>query len=134
DPPKPRPPPGAPEVNGFEAELAGRLGLALGLGLLVGIQREHVHGTVAGVRTFGVVGAFGGFAGALFPWGGALLLAVGAVATLALMVVGQWIEQVKDSVEGPDPGQTTEFAALLTYSIGAYAVLGDVLVAVMAAG
>lgn len=111
--------------------LVGRLGLALGLGLLVGAQRERAHGQVAGLRTFGIVGLFGGFTAALLPWGGAWLLAAGLLATLALMVVGA---REAHRPGEPDPGQTTEFAALLTYCIGAWAVLGDPATALVFAG
>ena len=41
------------------------LGTALGLGLLVGLQREWVRDEVAGIRTFGLTGLFGGIAGLL---------------------------------------------------------------------
>jgi uncharacterized membrane protein (DUF4010 family) len=121
----------------FDVELGSRLAVALALGLLVGTQRERARGRIAGVRTFGVIGALGGFAGALHPWGGSLLLAAGALATTASMMMGQHLERASarhGAGDATDPGQTTEVAALLTYAIGAYAVLGELVLAVVGAG
>ncbi|MFM1824255.1 MAG: hypothetical protein RI967_2521 [Planctomycetota bacterium] len=56
------------------------LGMALGVGLLVGFERERQPDTVAGVRTFGFAGLLGGLVGHVFPPGAA------AWATLALAV------------------------------------------------
>ncbi|MFZ9882745.1 MAG: MgtC/SapB family protein, partial [Phycisphaerales bacterium] len=54
------------------------LGIALGVGLLVGFERERQVDTVAGVRTFGLAGLGGGLAALLNPAGSTpwVLLAV----------------------------------------------------------
>ena len=36
-----------------------RLAVALGLGLLVGLQRERVDSVIAGIRTFALISLFG---------------------------------------------------------------------------
>ena len=41
------------------------LGIALGLGLLVGMQRERVHAPLAGVRTFALITLLGAISGIL---------------------------------------------------------------------
>ena len=43
------------------------LALSLGVGLLVGFERERRTDTVAGVRTFGLAGLIGGIAALLGP-------------------------------------------------------------------
>lgn len=42
-----------------------RLGLALGLGLLVGLQRERARSKLAGIRTFALITLFGAVLGLL---------------------------------------------------------------------
>ena len=39
------------------------LGIALGLGLLAGLQRERLHSRVAGIRTFALITLFGSISG-----------------------------------------------------------------------
>jgi uncharacterized membrane protein (DUF4010 family) len=113
------------------------LGIALGVGLLVGIERERHPDTVAGVRTFGLAGLIGGLAAMLgevgaTPW--ALLV----VASLA-GVAGVWggISARSAPAEGQtvrDIGLTTAFALVATTLLGGFAVLGDRTITVVAAG
>ena len=55
-----------------EIDLFQRLGLALAVGLLIGLERgwsgraEAEGGRVAGIRTFGLIGFAGGIAALLF--------------------------------------------------------------------
>lgn len=107
-----------------------RLGAALALGLLVGLQRERAASRVAGVRTVTLVTLFGALAGLGAPVYGAWLLAAGAVALAALLVMAN----VAKLREAPDPGMTTEVAVLLMYALGAYLAVGHVAVAVVVAG
>jgi uncharacterized membrane protein (DUF4010 family) len=113
----------------FETTLL-RLGLALALGLLVGLQRERAASRVAGVRTFALITLFGAVAGstvsALGPW----LVPAGALA-LATMLVMANIAGLRDN---PDPGMTTEVAVLLMYAVGVYLVVGHVEAAVAVTG
>ena len=107
-----------------------RLGVALALGLLVGLQREKVASRVAGVRTIALVTLFGAVAGLGSSWFGAWLVAAGAVALAALLVMAN----VAKLREAPDPGITTEVAVLLMYGLGAYAAVGHLPAAVVVAG
>jgi uncharacterized membrane protein (DUF4010 family) len=106
-----------------------RLAIALGLGLLVGLQRERSEGHLAGFRTFALI-ALGGFsAGLLLEHGaGPWPLALGALALIALLVA----ENVR--LAPRDSGTTTEVAALLLYLVGALLALGAVPVAVVLGG
>ena len=91
-----------------------RLGIALALGLLVGVERERRKGAgadraAAGIRTFGMVALLGGVA-ALGP---TVLLAVAFVGVVALTVLGY--ARRRES----DPGETTEVALLVMFLVGA---------------
>jgi uncharacterized membrane protein (DUF4010 family) len=99
-----------------------QLWIALGLGLLVGLQREHTASRrLAGVRTFPLITLLGTvcalLAQALSGW----ILAAGFVAVAVMIVIGN-LAILKD---GPsDPGLTTEVAMLLMFGVGAYLVVG----------
>jgi uncharacterized membrane protein (DUF4010 family) len=118
-------------LAGVELPLLGRLAVALALGLLIGAQRERTHGRVAGLRTFGLISLLGAFGAEMLPAAGPWLLVVGLIATVVLLVVGARVAHPNGE---PDPGQTTEFAGLVTYCIGAWTVVGEPITAVVAAG
>lgn len=110
------------------------LAVALGIGLLVGLERGWSHraegegSRVAGWRTFGVIGLAGGvlaIAGAGVP----LLLPMGLLAVAVFFALGYWREA------GPDGGLgiTTEMAAIVTFGLGALAGFGEPAVAASAA-
>jgi uncharacterized membrane protein (DUF4010 family) len=113
----------------FESTLL-RLGLALALGLLVGLQRERAASRVAGVRTFALITLFGAVAGATVAQLGPWLVPAGALALAALLVMANIAKLRAD----PDPGMTTEVAVLLMYGVGAYLAVGHVGVAVTVTG
>lgn len=118
-------------MNEVELPILARLGIALALGLLIGAQRERAHGRVAGLRTFGLIALFGAFGAELLPIAGPLLLAFGLVTTATLLLIGARFAHADGR---PDPGQTTEFAGLVAYCIGAWSVVGEPITAVVAAG
>jgi len=94
-----------------------RLGAALGIGLIIGAERERRKGegpsrTGAGIRTFAVVALFGGVVAML---GGEALLVFGAAVVGAIAVLGYWLG------DREDPGFTTEVTIVLTYCLGALA-------------
>jgi len=95
------------------------LAVALGIGLVIGIERERRKGdgerrAAAGLRTFAIVALAGAIAqvlpvAALVPIGGALVAALAAMS--------HWKSR------SPDPGMTTEIALFATYLIGVLCVL-----------
>lgn len=92
--------------------------VALGIGLLVGMERERAKGAgprrgPAGIRTFALAGLFGAVAMAL---GGALLVGV-VVIVLAGFAALAYYRSNSD-----DPGLTTEVALLLVPLLGALAL------------
>jgi uncharacterized membrane protein (DUF4010 family) len=98
-----------------------QLGIALGLGLLVGLQREHVTTRLAGVRTFPLVTILGALCGLLAQGFGGWIFAAGLLALTGIIVIGNLAELRAEKL---DPGVTTEVAMLLMFVIGAYLVVG----------
>jgi len=104
-----------------------RLTLALGIGFLIGIERgrhtraEGGGARIAGVRTFALMGLFGGVAALLSRELGVWILASALIAFGGLVVAAHLLR----SRAVRDFGITTEVAELLVFLLGALAVLGD---------
>lgn len=111
----------------MELELFETLAIALGLGLLVGLQRQHDQSQLAGIRTFPLITLFGTLSGFLAQDFGGWILASGLFSLAALMAVANFM---RSKTPNFDIGLTTEAAALLMYVVGAYLVLGQTTVAV----
>jgi uncharacterized membrane protein (DUF4010 family) len=107
------------------------LAIALGLGLLVGLQREHARSEIAGIRTFALITVLGALSAQLSAVVGGWLVAAGLVALAALCIAGYRAEQATGAA---NPGITTEVAVLLMYAVGATVVLGDQIAAVVLTG
>lgn len=108
-----------------------QLGIALGLGLLVGLQRESVASRVAGFRTFPIVTIFGTLCAMLSRSFGGWVLATGFLSIAAIVILGN-VALMKGGII--DPGVTTEVALLLMFGVGAYLVIGHKEVAVAVGG
>ncbi|NII29098.1 MgtC/SapB family protein [Pseudoflavitalea sp. X16] len=107
------------------------LGLSLGLGLLVGLQREYASSKIAGIRTFPLITLTGTICGLLAKELDVWILVAGFLGVISLLVIGS-IQQIKNKQEGG--GITTEAAVLLMFSLGAYLVFGEPIVAVVLTG
>lgn len=106
------------------------LSVALGCGLLIGVERERRKGdgpgrAFAGLRTFAVACLLGATA-ALTRIDG--LVVTGAALVAGLGVVAYWNDR------SDDPGVTTEVALLLTYLIGVLCASSVTLSAALAVG
>jgi uncharacterized membrane protein (DUF4010 family) len=118
-----------------QIELFERLGLALAIGLLIGIERgwkerEAVEDKfAAGMRTLALAGLLGGVLAAMVPAAGPLPLALGFAVYGAIIAAWRWRESVRDDTYGA----TTVLAGLLAFALGAFAVLGDMAAAAAAA-
>lgn len=93
--------------------------VALGIGLLVGAERERRKGegpgrAAAGVRTFSIASLLGV---ASMEIGGASLLSVSAAGVLVLTALAYYRSKTDD------PGLTTEIALVLTLLLGGLAVI-----------
>ena len=111
-------------MDGLQETFVG-LGVALGIGFLIGVDRERRKGSgaargAAGVRTFVLVALLGA-AGHLVGERTGLLLAVGVTTVLA--AVSYW----RSSEE--DPGLTTGAALVLTCFLGGLALRQPVVAA-----
>lgn len=109
------------------------LGIAFGLGLLVGLQREKSDHEMAGVRTFTLISILGVIAGFLTrDFNNPFILPMFGITVTALMLMANFLKSKKE----PDTsvGQTTEVAVLLMFAIGAYLVLGNQIIAVVVGG
>ena len=101
-----------------------RLLVALLLGILIGLERESSKKEFeeyAGVRTFTLLSLFGFGCAWLFQLQVTLALPLGLLAVGALTVLEYLTKR-----QGGHRGWTSEVAALLTYVIGALALLADV--------
>lgn len=109
------------------------LGIAFGLGLLVGLQREASRNKLAGVRTFTLIAMLGAIAGFLSrDFENPFILPMLAIALTIILSIGNLLKIKMDSK--PDLGQTTEVAALLMFAIGGYLVLGERILGIIAGG
>ena len=91
--------------------------VALGIGLLIGTERERrkaeqQRGSVAGLRTFAIASLTGAVA---MVAGGVALLIAASLAIAALVAVSYWSERESD------PGLTTEIALVSTVLLGGLA-------------
>src|SRR5688500_14265267 len=107
------------------AELFQRLGLALAIGLLIGLERgwrerdEASGARTAGIRTFTLIGLLGGIWGAMTPILGATPLAAAAVAFAAAFAVFEW----REAKAKGEFSITSTIAGFIVFALGAYAVL-----------
>jgi len=95
---------------------AWRFAVALGIGLVLGAERERRKGrgvsrSPAGIRTFTLAAALGAVA---FHLGTPVVVALGAVVGVAIVVAYGLGDRT-------DPGLTTELALVLSYALGALA-------------
>ncbi|MEK8049125.1 DUF4010 domain-containing protein [Ideonella sp. DXS22W] len=127
-----------PEAGAVQPLLLG-LSVALGGGLLIGLERERRKGRgpqrgAAGIRSFTLVALAGALAQGLAQ---PALVAVGAVAVLLLAALA-YLRSVRPphppaGGPPPDPGMTTELALVVTYLIGVLAMARPAVGAGMAA-
>lgn len=109
------------------------LTIALGLGMLVGLQREKSQHEMAGVRTFTLISIMGVISAFLArDFGNPFILPALGISLTALLVTANVIKLKK--LNKTDVGQTTEVAALLMFAVGAYLVMGDRVIAVIVGG
>lgn len=109
------------------------LGIALGLGMLVGLQRQKSEYEMAGVRTFTLISIMGVVSGLMArEYENPFIIPIFGICLAALLVTANIIK-VKTSKDD-DIGQTTEVAALLMFAVGAYLVVGNQVLGVIVGG
>jgi len=93
------------------------IAMALGLGFIVGLQRQVSANEIAGIRTFPLIAVFGVFAGLFAIRYGGVILAAGFIALAAMLWMGNYARWKQAGTH--DPGLTTEFAILVMFCVGA---------------
>ena len=115
----------------MDLELVEKFALSLGLGLLVGFQREWTAPHVAGVRTFALLTLFGTLCGVFAKSVSVWTIPAGLFVTAGLLVVGTFI---KWDEEDDTVGLTTHVAACLMFLIGAALIFLPMELPVLLAG
>ena len=105
----------------MDAVVIQQLGIALGLGLLVGLQREWAESQAAGIRTFPLITVFGTVSALLAEKYGGWILGAGVLSLTAMLIT---VTVIRSRLEEGGQGLTTEAAVLLMYGVGALLVLG----------
>lgn len=111
------------------------LAVALGLGLLVGLERgwrargEPAGSRVAGLRTFGLLGLIGGIAGLLHR----LVDPIVAIVVVAVTALALGAGYIRDMRMGGSVSATSFAASVLTLCLGFLATNGQAILAVAVA-
>lgn len=95
------------------------LSLALGIGLLIGFQRQRTGSGLGGIRTFSLIALLGAVCGLLAREWDVLFAAVGVLGVIALIVMAN----ISKAQDGETSGQTSETAALLIYALGVFVAM-----------
>ena len=104
--------------SGLDPDTYIRAGVALALGLLIGLQRERAREDPAGIRTFALVAISGFLVGILKADFGGWLIASGVLFLAAILITGNLLLGKKGKSVGA--GITTEVAVLLVFCLGAF--------------
>lgn len=108
-----------------------QLAVALGLGLLVGLQREWTEAPFAGIRTFALITVLGTACAQLAEPLGGWIVSAGLILVGAMMIV-DWHDRAEELKT--DPGHTTLIAVLLMFVAGASLVALDLAVGLVIGG
>ena len=112
-------------------ELFHRFGIALAIGLLIGVERgwrerdDAAGSRVAGIRTYGLICLLGAIWGGLVPVIGPWPLVVSGLGMGMAVALFQW----REGVAHEQFSATGVVASFVTFALGAFALLGDTAVA-----
>ena len=101
---------------------------SLGIGLLIGLERERSPAAKAGLRTFALVALFGAVSGLLSDETGSSWILFAGVLIVGFMTVAAYL---RDKSPDGDPGTTTVAAIIMCYGLGALVWYGYSTLAVM---
>ena len=108
-----------------------QLVVSLGLGLLLGLERERSGPSIAGIRTFPLISLFGTVC-AQFGEASAAGLSLPDCSLSLRSSCPRTLFRLRSG--NVDPGTTTEIAALLLYVVGALIAIGYLAAALVVAG
>ncbi len=104
--------------------------VSIGIGLLIGLERERKSDAKAGLRTFALTALFGCLSALLSEKSGSgWILAAGLLMTATMMIVAL----ASDPQEDGDPGTTSVVALMVCFGLGALVWYGQATLAVMLA-
>ncbi|MBW7862613.1 MAG: DUF4010 domain-containing protein [Rhodocyclaceae bacterium] len=103
--------------------------IAIGIGLLIGLERERVPSARAGLRTFALVGLLGALLAMLGDEFGSSLPFVTGLLVVGLNIIAAYFRHPDPT----DPGTTSVAALVLCYGLGAASWMGHAQEAVMLA-
>ena len=105
-----------------------RFVIALALGLLIGLERQGIKGkrklALGGIRTFPIISMLGFACAWLYQLGAVLMLPAGLISLTVLAAIS-YISKIRTDRYGA----TSEITALLTFVVGAMALLVDIWIA-----
>ena len=108
--------------------------ISIGLGLLVGLQREWAESRLGGVRTFSLVSILGTGSMLLAEKLGSWIFVAAFLATTLAMGAGAVMSRLQLRDKSKPPGLSTEIAILLMFLIGGLVRTGPLWVALAFAG
>lgn len=104
--------------------------VSLGIGLLIGLERERKPDAKAGLRTFALTAVLGCLAALLAEQAeSGWIIAVGLLMVAGMMIVAQ----ARDPLDDGDPGTTSVVAMMVCYGLGALVWFEQATLAVMLA-
>lgn len=110
-----------------QVEILSRLSVSLAIGLLVGLERgwrsrdEEDHQRAAGFRTFAISGLLGGVSGAIGLNAGGIVVGLVFLGFAGAFSAFHWLEARADG----NLSVTSVVAGMLTFLLGAMAVMGE---------
>lgn len=110
-----------------QVEILSRLSVSLAIGLLVGLERgwrsrdEEDHQRAAGFRTFAISGLLGGVSGAIGLNAGGIVVGLVFLGFAGAFSAFHWLEARADG----NLSVTSVLAGMLTFLLGAMAVMGE---------
>ena len=113
---------------GYEALQA--FATSIGIGLLIGLERERQSDSKAGLRTFALVGLLGCLCALLAQVTDSGWMLAGGLLAIAAMIIAA---HISDPLDTGDPGTTSVVALLVCYALGAMVWYGQGSSAVMLA-
>ncbi|PKO50970.1 MAG: magnesium transporter MgtC, partial [Betaproteobacteria bacterium HGW-Betaproteobacteria-21] len=113
----------------FDPEQIEAFLIAIGIGLLIGLERERVPSARAGLRTFGLVAMLGALTGLLGQQLQSIAPFAVGMAVIGTMIVAAYLRHPDPS----DPGTTSVAALMVCYCLGTAVWLGYAKIAVMLA-
>lgn len=119
----------APLLSGIALDALPQLATSLGIGLLIGFERERNPASRAGLRTFGLVAVFGSVCALIAEHSGAPWIVAAGLLLVGGMMIAAYLNQPAEH----DPGTTSVVALMLCFAYGAMVWLGYRTLAVMLA-